>query len=74
MGAGSTLPSSKTKNKKTLSFVSFAFGLSSWEGSCVLGRVWKPAGGRCEDCGFRAGRAWVGPCLDQGHFLLLTSF
>lgn len=50
VGLGSSLPSSKKKN---LSFDSFVLGLSSWEGSCALGRVWKPLRERHEDWGFR---------------------
>ena len=59
---GSTLPSSKKKNKN-LSFGSFVLGLSGWEGSCTLGRVWKPSGERREDWGFRAAVCW--PCLGR---------
>lgn len=51
------------KKKKNLSFDSFVLGLSSWEGNCALGRVWKPSGGRCEDWGFHA--ALECPCLGR---------
>jgi len=63
--------------KENLSFDSFLLGLSSWEGSCALGRVgnaWVKGMRTGVSVQLRAGCAWVRVCLDQGHLLLLTSF